>query len=103
MGMAQLLCHAILIKRKTDCSVRAAELTCQKIEQLRTAVLSGETKDVSQSEQFEDDRVNHAFLREWSIHDVSIGRKKIELNCHAINYPRKQTRLLLILSPVLGF
>ena len=65
MGMAQLLCHAILVKRKTDCSVRAAELICQKIEQLRTTVLNGETTEVTQSEELEDDRVNHTFLNRF--------------------------------------
>ena len=103
MGMAQLLCHAILVKRKTDCSIRAAELTCQKIEHLRNSVLSGETPLGSQTEEFEDDRVNHIFLRKWIIHEVSLGRKRIELDCYAINYPRKKTRLILTLFAMLGF
>ena len=103
MGMAQLMCHAILVKRKTDCSVKAAELACQKIEHLRTAVLSGEIPETSQSEEIEDDRVNHKFHRKWNIQKVSPEAKKIEMECFATNYPRKKTRILVIFSTMLGF
>jgi Tfp pilus assembly protein FimT len=103
MGMAQLMCHAILIKRKTDCSVRAAELACNKIEHLRTAAWSGEIPETAHSEELKDERVDHIFLRQWSIHDVAMETKQIELECFALNYPRKKTRLTLILSPDLGF
>lgn len=103
MGIAQLMCHAILVKRKTDCSVRAAELACQKIEHLRTTVLSSEAVETSQAEEFEDERVNFRFLREWIIQDASAAEKIIELDCYAINYPQKRTRLALTLSAELGF
>jgi len=103
MGMAQLMCHAILVKRKTDCSVRASELACLKIEHLRTATLSGEVPETSQSEELKDVRVNHTFLRKWRIHEVSPEAKIIEMECFAINYPRKMTRITLILSTELGF
>lgn len=103
MGIAQLMCHSILIKRKTDCSVRAAELTCHKIEHLRTAVFNGEEMEISQSEELEDVRVNHTFFREWSIQDLSVEEKRIEIECFAINYPRKKTRITLLLSAELGF
>jgi len=103
MGMAQLMCHSILIKRKTDCSLRAAELASLKIEHLRTAVLSGDIPDTSQTEELEDDRANQTFLRKWSIQDVSPEEKKIEMHCYALNYPRKTTRVTLILSTELGF
>ena len=103
MGIAQLMCHAILIKRKTDCSLRAAELACQEIEHLRTTVVSSETAETSQAEEFEDEKVNHRFFREWIIQDVSSAEKKIELDCYAINYPRKRTRIALTLSTELGF
>ena len=103
MGMAQLMCHAILVKRKSDCSVRAAELACLKIEHLRTAALNGDVPETSQPEELKDDRVNHTFLRKWDIHEVSPEVKKIKMECFALNYPRKMTRIMLILSTDLGF
>ncbi|MFC2165242.1 hypothetical protein ACFLT2_09630 [Acidobacteriota bacterium] len=103
LGMAQLMCHAIQIKRKTDCSVRAAELACHKIEHLRTAALSGEVLETSQSEELKDDRVNHTFHRKWNIQEVSTEAKIIEMECFALNYPRKMIRIMLILSTELGF
>jgi Tfp pilus assembly protein PilV len=103
MGMAQLMCHSILVKRKTDCSVRAAELACQKIEHFRTKVLNGEVLDPTQSEKIEDTRVNHTFRRDWAISEVSAEVKRIEVQCYPLNYPRKRTRLPLTLSIELGF
>jgi Tfp pilus assembly protein PilV len=103
VGMAQLMCHAIQVKRKTDCSVRAAELASQKIEQLRNTVLSGEAAESSLAEKLEDYRVNHTFLREWSIHEVSMAAKRIKLDCYAINHLRKSTKIILTLSTELGF
>ena len=103
MGMAQLMCHSILVKRKTDCSVRAAELASQKIENLRTTVLSSEATEIALSEEIVDERVNHRFFREWIIHEGSLAAKKIELDCYAVNHQRKRTRLTLTLSNELGF
>jgi len=97
------MCHAILVKRKTDCSVRAAELACYKIEQLRTAALSGDVPEASQSEELKDGRVNHTFHRKWNIQEVSPEAKTIEMECFAKNYPRKMARIILILSTELGF
>ena len=103
LGMAQLMCHSILVKRKTDCSVRAAELAYSKIEYLRTAALNGAVSETSQSEEIKDARVNHTFHRKWRIYEVSPEVKKIEMECWAINYPRKMTKIMLILSTELGF
>jgi Tfp pilus assembly protein PilV len=103
LGMAQLMCHAILVKRKTDCAVRAVELASQKIEHLRAAAWSDDVQDTSQSEELEDARVNHTFYRKWKIQEVSSDTKKIEMECFAINYPRKIARFMLILSTELGF
>jgi len=103
MAMAQLMGHAILVKRKTDCAVRAAELACHKIEHLRTDALTDEIPESSQSEKIRDERVNHTFLRKWSVHTAPFESKQIQLECFAINYPRKKTRITLILSTELGF
>jgi len=103
MGTAQLICHSLLVKRKSDCSIRAAELAYAKLESLRGLVFSGSERVEPQSEIIKDARLNQTFIREWNSLDVSPDMKRIEMNCFAQNHPRKSSRIVLILTREFGF
>lgn len=103
MGTAQLICHSLLVKCKSDCSMRAAELACAKLEQLRSLIFTSPGQEELQSEIFRDVKLNQTFIREWNSFDISPDMKKIEMSCFAQNHPRKKMRVILILTRELGF
>ncbi|MBN1223316.1 MAG: prepilin-type N-terminal cleavage/methylation domain-containing protein, partial [Candidatus Aminicenantes bacterium] len=92
LGTAQLICHSLLVKRKSDCGIRAAELASKKLEHLRSLVFDSSELDDPRSEIVKDSRLNHTFTREWNFIDISPDVKKIEIDCFAVNHPRKRAQ-----------
>ena len=104
LGTVQLTLHSILIKRKSDCLVRAAELASTALERFKSLPYdSMELEDNDHEEIIHDVRTNHVFLRGWAIRRISSSLKRIEMDCSAKNHPRKRIRTVLLLSRELGF
>jgi prepilin-type N-terminal cleavage/methylation domain-containing protein len=104
LGTAQLTFHSIHLKRKSDCLVRAAELASVVLEHFKSLPYdSMELEDLDNEESIQDERLNHLFLRAWTIRGASASLKRIEIECYAKNHPRKKIRTVLFLSRELGF
>jgi prepilin-type N-terminal cleavage/methylation domain-containing protein len=104
LGTAQLTLHSIHLKRKSDCLVRAAELASATLERFKSLPYdSMELEDAEFEETFKDERLDHVFIRGWTIEGVSPGMKRIKVDCFAKNHPRKRMHVALYLSKELGF
>jgi prepilin-type N-terminal cleavage/methylation domain-containing protein len=104
LGTAQLTLHSIHLKQKSDCLVRAAELTSAALERFKSLPYdSMELEEVDYKETIQDERSNHLFVRGWTIRMVSSSMKEIAVDCFAKNHPRKRMQTVLLLSRELGF
>ena len=104
LGTAELTLHSLHVKKRSDVSVKSAELASSKLEYFKSLLYeSDELADGSWSEDFIDDFTHQSFHREWSIQAVSFNMKKIEITCYSENYREKKMRLVLYLCKELGF
>jgi Tfp pilus assembly protein PilV len=100
---AQLAIHSLLIQKRADCNLKAAELASSKLEYLKSRPYeSDELKEAILTESIEEGSFN-TYQREWRIEDVASNMKKIEIICFAQSSPSKKIRLILFLSRELGF
>jgi Tfp pilus assembly protein PilV len=100
---AQLAIHSLLIQKRADCNLKAAELASSKLEYLKSLPYeSDELKEAILTESIEEGSFN-TYQREWRIEDVASNMKKIEIICFAQSCPSKKIRLILFLSRELGF
>ncbi len=104
LGMAQLTIYSILVKTRSDYSVKSAELASSKLEYFKSLPYeSEELKKGTEMEIQEADNPRGTYRREWRIQDVSSDLKKIEMECYFDNCPEKKARMVLFLSRDLGF
>lgn len=104
LGMAQLTIHSIFIKKRSDYSVKSAELASSKLEYFKSLPYeSEELKEGSEIEILEANNPKGRCRREWKIQDVTADMKKIEMECYFENCPEKKARVVLFLSRYLGF
>lgn len=100
---AQLTIHSLLIQKRADCNLRAAELASSKLEYLKSLPYeSDELKEAVLTESIEDGSFN-TYQREWRIEAVSSNMKKIEIICFGQSCPSKKIRMILFLCHELGF
>ncbi len=104
LGMAQLTIYSILVKTRSDYSVKSAELASSKLEYFKSLPYeSEELKKGTEMEIQEADNPRGTYRREWRIQDISSDLKKIEMECYFDNCPEKKARMVLFLSRDLGF
>ena len=104
LGIAQLITYSIFIKRKSDLSLKSAELAAAKLEYLKSLPFeSQELIEGQNEEKIKEEKPNGIYRREWDIQNISDHLKKIEIECFAQAYPRKKIRLVLFLSKQLDF
>lgn len=104
LGMAQLTIHSILVKKRSDYSVKSAELASSKLEYFKSLPYEDEDlRDGSMAEILEVKNPPGRCRREWKIQDVSLDMKKIEMECFFENCPEKKAQVVLFLSRDLGF
>jgi len=104
LGMAQLTIHSILVKQRSDYSVKSAELSSSKLEYFKSLPYeSKELREGSEIEILEANNPKGSCRREWKIQDISPDIKKIEMECFFENCPEKKVRVVLFLSRYLGF
>lgn len=100
---AQLAIHSLLIQKRADCNLRAAELASSKLEYLKSLPYEGdELKEAVFTESIEEGSFN-TYQREWRTEKVSSNMKKIEITCFGQSYPSKKIRTILFLCRELGF
>ncbi len=103
-GTAQLIMHSLLVTRHADSNLRTAELVSRKLEHFKSFPFeSDELKPGQYQEILNEKRSEIPFLMEWSIHDISWGLKRVEIQCMPQDKPQKTTGLVLLLSRELGF
>ena len=101
---AQLTLYSLQVKRRSDCSLNAAELASAKLEYFKSLPYeSDELGSGPQSEVIEGSSSPETFRREWDIQSVSLSMKKIEVACYSANFMEKKAHLILFLSRDLGF
>lgn len=104
LGMAQLTFHSILVKRRSDYSVKSAELASSKLEYFKSlSYESEELREGSEIEILEANNPKGRYRREWKIQDISPDMKKIEMECNFENCPEKKAQIVLFLSRDIGF
>lgn len=104
VGTAQMMSHSLLVKKRSECSIKSVELASAKLEYLKSLSYEDEKLNAgSVSEFVRTGDSENLFYREWRIQDVDADMKKIEIGCFHVNYPQKGTRLVLFLSGKLGF
>lgn len=104
LGISQLIIHSLSIKRRSDDSVKSAELASSKLEHFKSLPFeSSELFEGVGEESLKGYEPKKFFRREWSIEAASPNLKKIIMNCFSEICPEKKTRLVLYLSKELGF
>jgi prepilin-type N-terminal cleavage/methylation domain-containing protein len=104
LGTAQLTLQSIVVKRRTDYNLRAAELVCAKLEHLKSLSFeSGELDECLITERLQGGSNGEFYQREWKVQNMSPELKKIEIECYCESCPQKKTRLFLFYSRKLGF
>lgn len=104
LGGTQLTLYSILSKRRSDYSLKSAELASSKLEYFKSLPFESEELSKGFKREFLTGRsLPGSCRREWRIQDVSSEMKKIEMECFFENCPQKKIRLVLFLSRELGF
>lgn len=104
MGLAQLTLHSLYVKRIADYRLRSAELAASKLEYLKSFPFdSTELAEGTKEESIHVKGHQGHYRRVWTIEDVSLDMKKIEMECTFEDYPKRKMRLVLYLSRELGF
>lgn len=104
MGLAQLTLHSLYVKRIADYRLRSAELASSKLEHLKSLPFdSAELDESTREESIHVKGHQGHYQRVWTIEDISLDMKKIEIECYFENYPKRKIRLALFLSRELGF
>ena len=104
LATAQLTLYSLQVKRRSDCSLNAAELASAKLEYFKSLPYeSDELGSGSRSEVIKGSSSPETFRREWDTQAVSSSMKKIEIACYSANIMEKKAHLILFLSRDLGF
>lgn len=104
MGAAQLTIHSLFVKRRSDMTVRSAELASSKLEYLKA--LPFESQELAEGfsvDQIQEEPGSENYQRKWQIHDISSHLKRIEIECSSESCPQKGVRVVLFYSRELGF
>jgi len=104
LATAQLTLYSLQVKRRSDCSLNAAELASAKLEYFKSLPYeSDELGSGSRSEVIEGSSSPETFRREWDTQPVSLSMKTAEVTCYSDNFQEKKAHLILFLSRELGF
>lgn len=104
LEMAQLTLYSFRVKRRSDYSLKSAELASSKLEYFKSLPFeSPELNESFKTESLQGDATLEIYHREWGVQNVSLNMKRIEIECFCENCPQKKTQLVLILSKELGF
>lgn len=104
LGMLQLTLQALLLKKKSDCRLKTAELAAAKLEYFKS--LSSESLEWNEESGWDEISGKGScvsFRRVWRIEAISSTLKKIEMECFALDSPTRKSRLVLYRSQELGF
>lgn len=104
LGMAQIVSHSLLIKRRSDSRVLSAELASSKLEYFKSLYYeSDELKKGTGKEIQYIQSHPEPFYLSWTIQEIPWHLKRIEVECYSENFPQNKAQLILILSRDLRF
>jgi Tfp pilus assembly protein PilV len=104
LGAAQLTIHSLFVKRRSDISVKSAELASSKLEHLKALPFeSEELGDGYSADRIQGAPGKEQYLRKWHIHEVSLHLKRVEIECISESNPKKGIRMVLYYSRELDF
>lgn len=104
LGIAQLITYSIIINRRSELSLKSAELAAAKLEYLKSlSFKSPELIEGRSEEKIREEKPSSYFQRKWQIKNISDYLKKIEIECFPHAYQQKKIRLVLLISQQLDF
>ena len=104
LGTAQILAHALAVKKSVDEQTEACLLAAAKLEQLKARPFeSADLAAGNGSEEIKGGSVAAIFTREWRIEDVSDGLKRAEVAAFSLGRPWRKVRMALYLVRELEF
>jgi prepilin-type N-terminal cleavage/methylation domain-containing protein len=103
LGTGQLMLLSWSFKMRTDAGTAAAELASSRIENLRPALAGNGGFDQEGSEIQGSSLSSQSFSLNWSAREDPSGLRVLEIHCLPLDFPAKQTAVLIYISPGLGF
>lgn len=104
LGIAQLITYSLIINRRSELSLKSAELAAFKLEYLRSLPFkSPDLTEGQNEEKIKKENPSSYYQRKWQIQNMSEHLKKIEIECFPQAYPQKKIHLVLFLGHQLNF
>ncbi len=104
LGIAQLITYSLIIDRRSELSLKSAELAAFKLEYLKSLPFKSlELSEGQSEEKIKKEKPSSYYQRKWQIQNISEHLKKIEIECFPQAYRQKKTRLVLFLGHQLDF